>query len=307
MRKSVFVSVAALIASASAANAQLVFGTTTTSTSNPAAVYLDVTTGVTTTLWNSVAQKKVNGLAADTVNGRIYSNDAARLAVWNYGSVGTGPTVISALVRTQDNVTFNATGVDGLAFTNNTLYASTSFGSTIYKRGIYTVASPDVNGRSVMSPLWLDPTGVGTLSGTVQFGGLEYNPSDNKFWVTNGTDTTATGGTLTRGLFTIDAFGSGAMTKIANFPLGRTQIDGLAFGGGKFWLTEQDPANNRVNIYPYNPATNSYEATITFALADPTQRASGATWAPGALNVIPGPSSLAILAFGGLAARRKRA
>src|SRR5690349_9203989 len=42
------------------ANAQLVFGTTTPTTTNPCAIYLDVTTGVTTTLWNSASNKKVN-------------------------------------------------------------------------------------------------------------------------------------------------------------------------------------------------------------------------------------------------------
>ena len=46
-------------------NAQLVFGSTTTSTSNPCAFYLDVSNNQVTTLWNSAANKKVNGFAAD--------------------------------------------------------------------------------------------------------------------------------------------------------------------------------------------------------------------------------------------------
>lgn len=82
---------------ASSASAQLVFGSTTPTTTSPAAIYLDVTTGQTTTLWNSAANKKVNGLAADQVGGRLYSNDAARLNVWNYGSIGTAPTFIAGM------------------------------------------------------------------------------------------------------------------------------------------------------------------------------------------------------------------
>ncbi len=292
---------AALVAAAvaSSASAQLVFGTTTPTTSNPAAVYLDLSTGNTTTLWNSASNKKVNGIAADVAGNRMFANDAARLNVWTLGSIGTAPTLIAGMYRT-DGSTFTATGVDGLAYANNTLYASTSFGSTVYKRGIYTVnTTPDSGNRCIMSPLWLDPTGVGTLSGTLQFGDIEYNPLDNKFWVVNGTDTTGTGGTYERAIYTVNVFGNGAMTKIANFPVGHTQIDGITLGNGRAWLTEQEPGSNRVNIFPYNIATGQYEATITFALADATQRASDATW-------IPAPGAVSILGLAGLVAGRRR-
>lgn len=288
---------------ASAASAQLVFGTTTnvSGSGNPTAIYMDVNTQQTTTLWSLTTNKKVNGIANDSVHGRIYANDAARLNVWSYGQVGTAPAFIAGMYRT-DGVTFTATGVDGLTFANNTLYATTSFGSTVFKRGIYTVnTTPDgaSTPHCVMTPLWLDPTGVGTNSGTLQFGDLEYNPADNKFWVVNGTDTTGTGGTYQRAIYTVDVFGSGAMTKIADFPVGHTQIDGITIGGGKVWLTEQEPGSSRVNIFPYNPTTNAYETTITFALTDPTQRASDATW-------VPTPGAASLLGIAGLAGLRRR-
>src|SRR3954470_21686946 len=75
-----------LSGTAATASAQLVFGSTTTTTNNPAAFYLNVETGQVTALWNSAANKKVNGLAADQVNHRLYANDAARLNFWDYGS-----------------------------------------------------------------------------------------------------------------------------------------------------------------------------------------------------------------------------
>jgi len=307
MRTLIFVPAIMAAAVASGASAQLVFGTTTPTTTNPSAIYLDVASGTTTTLWNSAANKKVNGLAADTVNGRLYSNDAARLNTWAYGSVGTTPTFIGGMYRTNDNVNFTATGVSGLAFANNKLYASTSFGSTVFKRGIYQVnTTPDGAGRCVMSAVWTDPTGIGTNSGTSDFGGIDFNIADGKFWVTNGTDTTGTGGTYQRAIYTVDAFGSGAMIKVADFPTGHNQIDGLAIGGGYAWLTEQAPGSASVNIFGFNLATLQYDKTFTFALADASQRASGAAWAPNAFLPIPAPAGGVLLAFGLVGAARRR-
>ena len=295
---------ALLVWGAPSASAQLVFGSTTASTSNACAMYVDVNTLQVTTLWNSASNKKVNGLASDPDTGRLYSNDAARLNFWNYGSVGTVPTFIAGMYRTNDNVTFTATGVDGLAFANGKLYASTAFGSTTYKRGIYEVATVSDGAtptpHCVMTPRWLDPTGIGTLSGTINLDGLDFNPADNLFYATQTADTTGSGGTYTRGIFSIDVFGTGAVTKIADFPTGRTKIDGLAIGGGKFWLTEQEPSPaNRIDIYPYDPATGLYGDTIYVPLTDSTQRATGAAWAP---NALPEPGTLGALALLGLAA-----
>jgi hypothetical protein len=282
------------IVTASRANAQLVFGTTTPTTTNPSAIYLDVNTGTTTVLWNSAANKKVNGAAADLVNHRLYTNDAARLNFWDFGNVGTAPTLIAGMYRT-DGTTFTATGVDSLAWANGKLYGGTSFGSTVYKRGIYEVATTSdgaATPHAVMTPLWLDPTGSGTFSGSIVLDGLDFNAADNKFYATQTADTTASGGTFTRGIYSIDAFGTGALTKVADFPAGATGVDGLAIGGGKFWLTDQVAADNKVYIYPYDPVTSTYGATISFALTDATSRATGATWAPGAL---PEPSTAATL------------
>ncbi len=308
MRSFQFVCAAAAAAAVgSSASAQLVFGTTSTNTSNPAAVYLNVNTGVTVNLWNSASNKKVNGLASDTSIGRLYANDAARLNYWDYGNLGTAPTLIAGMYRTNDNITFTATGVDGMAWANGKLYGSTSFGSTVYDRGIYQISTVnDGAGHCVMTPLWLDPTGVGSSSGTIQFGGIDYNPADNKFWVTNGTDTTGSGGTYTRGIFTVDAFGGGALTKIADFPAGHLQIDGLAIGGGHAWVTEQAPSSSTVNIFGYNLATGVYDKSFTFALTDATQRASGATWAPGAYAPFPSPAAAGLFGIAAAAGLRRR-
>jgi hypothetical protein len=283
-----FVSAAALACVCGSASAQLIVGSTTTATTNGCAFYVNVATGASTTLWNSVAQKKTNGLASDPVTGRLYGNDAARLHFWTFGSIGTAPTAIAGMYRTTDNVTFVATGVDGLAFANGNLYGVTTFQSTVFKRGIYRIATTSDGAtptpHCVMTPVWVDPTGIGTLSGTIGLGGLEYNAANGLFYVTNSADTTGSGGTYTKGIYTIDAFGSGALVKVTDFPAGHERIDGLAIGNGKLWMTEQDPASGAILIFPYDLATNTYGTTLSVTLADGTQRASGAAWAPGALT-----------------------
>ncbi|CAN5675081.1 hypothetical protein BH09PLA1_BH09PLA1_27440 [soil metagenome] len=295
----------------SRASAQLVVGSTTTTTSNPAAVYIDLTTGVQTTLWNSVANKKVNGAAADLAGGRLYTNDAARLNFWEFGSIGTAPTAIAGMYRTVDGSgTFAATGVDGLAWANDKLYGATSFGSTVFKRGIYevsTVSDGMPTPHCVMTQIWTDPTAAPLgNSGSLSLSGLDFDPATNLFYTTQTTDASAVTNGVGRGLYSIDAFGSGAITKITDFPAGRTNVDGLAVGGGKYWLTEEIPGTGLL-IYPYNPATSSYEATITVPFAaEGSQRTAGATWAPGALFAVPEPTGLALIGLVALAGIRRR-
>lgn len=281
------------------ASAQLVFGTTTPTAGNPAAIHLDVTTGQTTTLWGPTGNKKVNGLAADPVGQKLYANDAARLNVWNYGSVGTSPTFIAGMYRTNGTTT-SATGFSGLAWANGKLYGSTSFASSVFTRGIYEIPLvPNGSNQLITTQVWAEPVN----SGSLQLEGLEFNAANGLFYGVQAAEGTFNGVTLTRGLFTIDVFGTGAMTKIANFPAGQTRIDGLAIGGGKAWLTQQTGASNIVEIFPYDLTTGTYGTTISFALTDGTNRATGATWAPG---VVPEPVSMTGLAAVATMLRRRR-
>lgn len=287
------------------APAQLVFGSTTPTTTNPAATYLDVTTGQTTTLWNSATNKKVNGLAADEMGGRLFANDAARLNVWSYGSIGTAPTLIAGMYRSNGTTT-SATGFDGLAWANGALYGSTSFASTTFTRGIYQIPlTPNASNQLITTQVWSDPDPTGTLV----LGGLDFNPVDNLFYATQTTNSTGSGGFLTPGIFSIDVFGNGAFTKIADLPPGATRADGLAVGGGKLWITQQTGSLNQISVYPFDLATKTYGTTMNFTLADGTNRATGATWAPGALGAVPEPSTFAFLlvaAGAGLCLRRRR-
>ena len=89
-------------------------------------------------LWKD---KKANGLAVDMANSRLYSNDAARLNYWTFGSIGTQPTFIAGMYRTNDNITFSATGVNDMTFANGNLYGSAATASTVFGRGIYKIST----------------------------------------------------------------------------------------------------------------------------------------------------------------------
>ncbi len=138
---------------------------------------------------------------------------------------------------------------------------------------------PNGNNQLITTQVWSDPDPTGTLV----LGGLDFNPADNLFYATQTTDSTGGGGILIPGLYTIDVFGTGAFTRIADLPAGATRADGLAVGGGKLWITQQNSALNQISIYPFDLATMSYGTTINVPLTDGTNRATGATWAPGAL------------------------
>jgi hypothetical protein len=284
------------------ANAQLVVGSTSTVAGTPAAYYVDVTTGVQTPLWTQTAQTNVNGLGGDNVNGKLYSNDAARLNVWNYGAVGTTPTFIAGTYRTDGAGSFAASGVDSLTFVNGKLYGAISSSVLAFNqfRGIYEIATQHDGAATphcIMTPVYMNSFG------TMNLGGLDFDPALGEFVVTSTVDATSNGGPGI-GIYAIDALGDDSVTKIADFPAGETDWDGLAIGGGKYWLTDYQVGTPTViKILPYDPTTATYGTMMTVSLTDGTNRATGATWAP---NALPEPSSLAAVGFMSLVFARRR-
>lgn len=287
---------------ASAATAQLVIGTTSSTANYPTSIYLDVATGAVTPLYNFSTNKKVNGMAA-TRSGKIYTNDAARLSVWNEGQIGVAPTLIAGMFRTNGTV-FTATGIDDMTFGNGKIYGWAGTGTSNFSRGIYSINPvPDASNRCLLTAAWSDTTGA------FNFQGLAYNPATNKFFGMNTSDNTATGGTMTRGLYVIDASGSAAPTKIANMPTGRTEVDGLALAdNGTLWMTEKDRNSNNIYVYSFNTATLSYGTGFTLPYTGLSSTgsmalASGAAWAPGA---VPEPATMIVLGAGVVAISRRR-
>jgi hypothetical protein len=144
--------------------------------------------------------------------------------------------------------------------------------------------------------IWaIDPTGLATVffdyvDGDYDFGGLAYNPLDGLFYGTNDDSTPA------RGLYSIDAFGGGAITLVAAYPAGETDIDGLAVGDNVAYLiTDQSGDFYKYDLTQgpggtYTTITNPWTSSEVFA--------AGA-W-------IPEPGTLLLLGGGALLALRRR-
>ncbi len=287
------------------AQAQLVFGTTGKTATLPTAYYMDVTTGAVSGLYNYTLNKKVNGIVADRSSGKIYSNDAARLNVWNYGAVGTAPTFIGGFYRWDPAISAApvVTGIDDLTWAKGKMYGWNAFANAGYKRGIYEIpTSADSTGKVVMTnEIWKDTTGLFT------FQGLAYDPVRNVFYGANNNAAAGQG----VGLYKIEAFGSGAVTWMGAFPAGRTGIDGLVVGDdGNLWMTEKDRTNDNLYVFSMKIATGAFGASYTFNYPDhttaggPTVLATGATWAPFA--AVPEPGSLLAMGLGALVLIRRR-
>lgn len=287
------------------ANAQLVVGSTSTTAGNPAAYYIDVTTGVQTPLWTQTSTTNVNGLGGDNVNGKLYANDGPRLNVWNYGAVGTTPTFIAGIYRTDGAGSFSAAQVDSLTFANGKLYGVSTNAVTAFNqfRGIYEIATEHDGAATphcIMTPVYMNSFS------TMVLGGLDFDPTLGEFVVTSTVDASSAGGPGI-GIYAIDALGDDSVTKIADFPAGETDWDGLAIGGGKYWLTDFQVGNptstSVIKILPYDPTTSTYGTMMTVTLTDGTNRSTGATWAP---NAIPEPTSLAAVGLLSVFALRRR-
>ncbi len=288
------------------AHAQLVVGTTSNTANNVSSYYIDLAdplNPVAKPLWAYTSANsngaKVNGMAADPANGKLYSNNAARLNVRPYGAAqGVVPTTIAGMYRSNGTTT-SATGFDDLCIANSQLYGWTAFSSTTFKRGIYQIPTvPNASNQLITTALWLDAGATPSYD----FRGLCFDPSSGKFigvqYITPSVTTL-----VAAGIYSIDAFGDGSVTKLADLPAGRTQLDGLAIGGGRYWLTQKDGTAQTISIFAFDPTSATYTDQYSLPYADTGNQSTGATWAPG---LLPEPSFMAFLPVAGLLMGRRR-
>ncbi len=283
------------------AHAQLVFGHTYYSSGSAAesgAFYMDANTGATTQLWSGAGSRKVNGIAADDANNKMYANDAARLLVWDYGAVGTKPTQINGFYRTgHDNVVY-VTGVDDLCLANGGLYAYTTYnasGGTQVDDGIYIVdTTVTTSATQNLSLVWshsdLD----------YNFQGITFDAATGLFYGAN-----QTGNNHSAGIYSIDALGTGAVNRIMDFPTDITSADGITFGDGRLWVSQKVSGNSYMSIRGYNLSTSSWDRSFNFGTLFPSQSyATGLSWAN--TNPVPEPATLFALGAGAIALLKKR-
>lgn len=214
------------------------------------------------------------GLAGDNGNQILYSVNGSSLTSYAYGTwaqVQTGLTIADAAGAPLSFVSL------GFNNANGKLYGT---------RNITTEAVYEID----------TVTGVATqvyayTAADFDFGGFDFDENGVAF----GTNDDSTPGPA--GLYELDLVNPPSL--VAAYPAGENDIDGLAVGGGKAYLVEDDAtATGSIHIYDF--ATNSYSSVATpWATSEVF---SGAAY----VEVVPEPTTITLLGLGALALLRKR-
>ncbi|MBI1189396.1 MAG: DUF11 domain-containing protein [Tepidisphaera sp.] len=201
-----------------------------------------------------------SGLAADEVGRVLYWTNGTQLYKAAYQMQGTLTPVLVGSV---------APPMTGLAFDTaaNKLYGRSADG--LYDINVSTGASTRI-----------------FLSTAQDFGGFDYDPVTNAFYALN--DSLLTTLVPGQGVYRIDKpLSAPTFTKIADYPTGDTDIDGLAAGGGRLYMVNDQGVQP---IYVFDLATSQYLPSLTSPFGGSTGAInSGGAWAPGMF--VAGPSA----------------
>lgn len=215
----------------------------------------------------------IRALAADDANRRFYFSTGSSLYRMSYDPPNT-----PELVGTFSGAVTAISGGLGFVPAEGLLYACTTSNSNLIS----------------VDPATAVTTLVRDLGGG-DWGGLDFNSADNKLYLTN--DSTSTANGLTgRGVYTIEPpYVSGTFVELVDYPGSETDLDGLAVGGGKVFLS-RDLDNNL--LYEYDLTTGLYTGPITRPGGSTTSEVfCGATYAPG-LAVLPPGANISVAISG---------
>jgi MYXO-CTERM domain-containing protein len=246
------------------AGAQLIVGN---DQAGVASIYnIDVSTGLATAIYTgSGTDAKPWGMAYDAGSNTLYWNNGAALF-----SSPLGPTLTPTNLGTM---TFNSATVNfvGLSFANGRLYGT---------RNIATEAVYEINvGTRTATPLYVHPS-------TFDFGGIDHDAATGKLY-----GLSDSGGA---GLYEIDPVAQ-TTTLRTPYPVGETDIDGLAVHNGLAYYVTDGPNTTQANFYVFNIASGQQVATLPSPFTG-SGTFSAATFA----SAIPEPS-LWVLWLAGLA------
>jgi hypothetical protein len=255
MNPKLLLSAVAALASAGAAQAQMLIGYDL-SASPTKCWHVDVATGTATALWSTPT---VWGLAVDEANGAIYSCNGTTLYRTAYGAPPLTPVSLGIMT---DIVGGTAQSLVGLAWANGELYGM----KNIANEAIWHIETDPLDPDFLKCTVVLD-----YVDADYDLGGIEFNTADGMFYATND-DTTPHGS----GLFRLDVFGTGTITLVTPYPTlaGTNDCDGLSVGNDKAYFIEDQVSD----IDVYDLATNTFGTPLPNPMTGSAVFSAGA-WA----------------------------
>ena len=169
----------------------------------------------------------------------VYVNDGASLFRWDHPAA---PELCCALQFMSANATMVGIAYDPAA------------GELLFSRNIATEAIYSLPVTAGACPATCDVTQeVVYDSAANDFGGLAYDPATSTLYGTN--DDTSPG---PAGVYSIDLT-TGATSLVVAYPVGESDVDGLAFGNGNLYLVTDEPGD----IYVYDVGGAAFLPPIT--------------------------------------------
>ncbi|MDX1555251.1 MAG: IPTL-CTERM sorting domain-containing protein [Xanthomonadales bacterium] len=211
------------------------------------AVRIDVDTNAFVTAFSGV---DVWGAAYDADNDRVLFNDGTALWEW---PVGGAPNLLGTIM----NAAGAAQSMVSLAWYDGTLYSTRN----IANEAIYIIDT-----TTLVATVHID-----YVDGDLDCGGLSVDQTTGEFYCTND-DATPHGQALLR--VNPDA----SVTVIEPYPVGETDIDGLAVGGGRAYMVTDDAAGS---IFVYDFAAGAYQPELS-APWPSSEIFAGGAWIGGA-------------------------
>jgi hypothetical protein len=153
-----------------------------------------------------------------------------------------------------------ALSMDGLAFWADTLYASRVLNGG-EGEGIYLVDPVTLTANRLIAY---------TSPASTAIGGIDADPDTGQLYGVNNS-------AALRGLVSIDP--DGTVTVVTDYPVGETDVDGLAIGGGNAYLITDD-ANDQWSVYSFTSGT--YTGTVSSPYTTNEPSAGGAFIGPSA-------------------------
>lgn len=236
------------------------------------------------------------GIANDPATDTLYfMTNTVTLYSWAYG-VGGSPQLIGNTTSAQSSPFLSLTGL-GWNPGNSTLYATRTLDSTAGPEGLYSVDT-----TTAFATL------VGAFPGSSadwDIGAFDIDPVTGNAYGFNDRGVP--------GIYQID-LADGIPTKIADAPFTADaadgeaiDIDGMAVGGGKIWLTEDRAAQTGGRIHVYDLATGQYEDPLYVPWFF-SEIFAGATWVSDDMMnaMVPEPASATLLLGGAMLGLRRR-